>query len=81
MKDKELTRIIHNLDGKLFFHYLGDVDILDFNKCEIKNLKKVMEETTKENPNNKKWEQDKNYLILKINEWCEIFRCYSLIIK
>ena len=81
MKDKELTRILNNLREKLFFSYIGDFMIYDLSKAEIKNLTKAIKETDQENPNVKKWEQDKKYLILKINEWCEMFRCYSLIIK
>lgn len=76
----ELKRILNNLRGKTFFAYIGDFDIYDLSKWEIKNLIKVIEETDKENPNNKLWEQDKKYLIKKINQWCETFRCSSLYI-
>lgn len=80
MIDKELKRILNNLREKLFFSYIGDFTIFDLSKEEIKNLTKAIKETDKENPNNKEWERDRELLKIKINKWCDVFRCPSLII-
>lgn len=76
----ELTRILNNLNKKLFFAYIGNFSIYDLSKEEVKNLIKAIKETDQENPNSQEWAKDREILKNNINNYCDVFRCPSLTI-
>lgn len=78
----KFNRILHNLDKYLFFKYLGnDWDIFQLEKYDIQFIENAIKDCDSENQNNELWQNDKAFLINLINEWCVIYRCYSLYIK
>lgn len=83
-EQKNFTRIIKNLNQyQNFFQFIGlyDFDILDFSKQDIKRIINAMNNCDLVNKNDKQWQQDKKDLIKYINNWCVVFRCYSLYIE
>lgn len=81
MKDKKLTKILHNIQNFTFFKYIGDVNIYDMEKCEIANLKLAIKKANETYGEETKWVEDRAYLINEINKWCDAYRCPSLYIK
>lgn len=77
--DRNLTRIIHNLNDKLIIKHIGgDFGIFDLDKFDIIDIKRAMKEIDKDNKQNPKWLEDRKYLVDCINKWCETCRCPSL---
>lgn len=75
------NRILHNIQNYTFFKYIGCFDISDLSKSEIKDIKSAILKCDKDNANNKKWLNDKQFFINYINNYCVACRWYSLIIQ
>lgn len=69
--------LIDSVTTKLFCQLVDNV--YELNKDDIKKIIKKMHYFDKYNANNKKWLNDRQIVINFINNYCEIYRCYSLI--
>lgn len=79
--DRNFNRILHNIEKYTFFKYLGDVNIYDLEKYEIKDIINAMHKIDKQCNDDANWINDKKYLINCINNYCDVYRCYSLYIE
>ena len=77
----DFNRILHNLGKYMFFHYLGDFELLEMSKSDIKIIRNGIKECDKENGTNKDWLNDRQKMVGFINEWCDIYRCASLVME
>ena len=79
---KDFNRILHNLGKYSTLQYLGnDWELLEMSKTDIKIIIDAMNKCNQENEKNELWQNDKQLLINLINNWCVVYRCYSLYIK
>ena len=82
--DRRLARIINNINEYCDIKYIINDDnfnIYQLDKIDIYNIKKAINKIDDSNKDNIKWIQDKQYLTSLINDWCIVYRCYSLYIK
>lgn len=74
------NRILHNLGEWMTLEYLGnDFDILEMDKIDIRIIENGIKECDKENSDNQKWLDDRQFMVNQINLWCDIYRCASLV--